>query len=1068
MFSVRPSCSPAAGDLGRKNDQRTDQAERGDNEHVVLQCEGDVREPRGSGVHQTLLLSNIRGLLGSGGNSKTGFLYDQATLHSSLAVAVTETWLKPDMKDSELLVNFPGYTLYRCDRLRRSCGGVCVFLRDDLSAECIGSFDNGVCELLVLKIHSLDTVLVVVYRPPDTRLAEFSPALTELNKLLSELPSPSPSLVLMGDLNFPTSVMQWPRVDGCLVPQVNGHRGEGTADGLQDRLQAQRFCDLMLSHHLAQQVDQPTRDMEILDLVCTSDHHLVSHISTESFPMFTDHRLVSVTVNYSLGVKPNKEECYLLDSGRRLRQLDFTKAPWPDIRRELKGLDWSPMSRLARTSPTLAHSWFLCQILPILERLVPIRKTGGGRNKLHRKRKLLWRKLGQTKKRMEKASSVQKIARLLQDRQDLELELKAMYCDLNQAAENKVIAEMKENSKVFFSYAKARQKTHAKVGPFLDPETGVLNIDPEHSVKCLSEQYSAVFTQPRPEWSIPCMEDFFRVDNTGPTGPILTEIDFSDSDIEFACSELSLSSAPGPDGVPPALLKICRKELKYPLYTLWRSSLNQGFIPPDLLLVLISPIHKGGSRADPAQYRPVALTSHITKVFERVVRRALVTHLEMQDLLPADQHGFREYRSTLTQLLSHWDQVLDHLEQGEAVDVIYTDFSKAFDKCETNVLLHTLRECGVKGRVGLWLAAFLDPNTRKQAVGVDGRISDLAQVISGVPQGTVLGPILFLIHIRGISSSLSPGTHSSSFADDTRIWRGVRTMEDCALLQSDLQSVYSWAETINMVFNSDKFEWVRYVVNPASDPSFQYLSPDLTGIEKKDNLRDLGVRLSSDLSFSLQIEKVVSTSSQMVGWGMRTFRGRGSYLLLTMFKSLVQPHLDYCSQLWWPSAQEQITKIEAVQKSLVSRIRDSRLLGLTYWEKLRSLRLYSQERRRERYIVIFIWKISQGLVSGYHLPFTPLSNRTGRKVVPAPVPNTAPTVVKNARASSLAVKGAQLFNLLPVHIRNSEHGDIPMFKNHLDLFLADIADEPTVPGLVRRAQSNSLLHQIPIYESSFF
>ena len=101
-------------------------------------------------------------------------------------------------------------------------------------------------------------------------------------------------------------------------------------------------------------------------------------------------------------------------------------------------------------------------------------------------------------------------------------------------------------------------------------------------------------------------------------------------------------------------------------------------------------MHKGGSRAHPAQYRPVALTSHIVKVFERVVRRALISHLELRNLLPEGQHGFRKHRSTLTQLMSHWDQVVDLLEEGKTVDVIYTDFAKAFDTCETNVLLHTL------------------------------------------------------------------------------------------------------------------------------------------------------------------------------------------------------------------------------------------------------------------------------------------------------------------------------------------------------------------------------------------
>ena len=152
---------------------------------------------------------------------------------------------------------------------------------------------------------------------------------------------------------------------------------------------------------------------------------------------------------------------------------------------------------------------------------------------------------------------------------------------------------------------------------------------------------------------------------------------------------------------------------------------------------------------------------------------------------------------------------------------------------------------------------------------------------------------------------------------------------------------------------------------------------------------------------------------------------------------------------------------------MVNRISETRLQNLSYWGKLRTLRLYSQERRRERYMCIFLWKISQGLVLGYTIPFTSRTSRTGRKAVPAQVMQSAPAAVRRARAGSLAVKGAQLFNLLPDQLRNSDHGDVPMFKNHLDIFLANIPDEPTVSGLVRRADTNSLLNQIPIYESSF-
>ena len=152
----------------------------------------------------------------------------------------------------------------------------------------------------------------------------------------------------------------------------------------------------------------------------------------------------------------------------------------------------------------------------------------------------------------------------------------------------------------------------------------------------------------------------------------------------------------------------------------------------------------------------------------------------------------------------------------------------------------------------------------------------------------MLGPIPFFVYIRGISSNLSPGTFSSSFADDTRIVRGVKTTEDCGQLQSDLQTIYEWAEEVNMQFNSTKFEWVRYTVDESA-PAFQYSAPDSSDIEQKDSLRDLGVVLSSNLSFSLQIEKVVRSASQMVGWGFRTFRGRNSFLLITLLKSLVPP-----------------------------------------------------------------------------------------------------------------------------------------------------------------------------------
>ena len=182
--------------------------------------------------------------------------------------------------------------------------------------------------------------------------------------------------------------------------------------------------------------------------------------------------------------------------------------------------------------------------------------------------------------------------------------------------------------------------------------------------------------------------------------------------------------------------------------------------------------------------------------------------------------------------------------------------------------------------------------------------------------------------------------------------------------------------------------------------------------------------------------------------------------MLVIMRSLIQPRLDYCSELWSPRDQAAINRIEKVQKDFLNQIRDPSLNGLNYWEKLAKLGVSSQERRRERQQIIFIWKVSQDLVSGYSLNWS-LSERRGRMVIPSHVELRAPAKIRNARERSLAVHGARLFNLLPIHLRNEDCGDIELFKNHLDLFLSDIPDEPTSQGLARRASSNSLIDQIP-------
>ena len=474
------------------------------------------------------------------------------------------------------------------------------------------------------------------------------------------------------------------------------------------------------------------------------------------------------------------------------------------------------------------------------------------------------------------------------------------------------------------------------------------------------------------------------------------------------------------------------------------------------------PIHKGGSKGEAKNYRPVALTSHIVKIFEKVLRKHIVAHLEENGLLNPGQHGFRAGRSCLSQLLEHFERVTQTLEDGDNVDVIYLDFSKAFDKVDFLVTLRKIKQLGITGKVGKWIYSFLTGRT--QTVIVNGMKSEDSVVRSGVPQGSVLGPLLFLILLGDIDKSVA-SAFVSSFADDTRVGHRIKTTEDVQALQEDLNTIYQWSSNNNMKFNSDKFECIRYGKKKELHETTGYLSDTNTPITPKEAINDLGVLLSSNCLFKNQIDDVVKNANKLCAWVLRTFKTRAPKLMILLWKSLVLSKLDYCSQLWSPTAKGDIQKLEMVQRSFIRKIDDVR--NLDYWTQLEKLHLYSLERRRERYMVIYIWRILEkqvpDLTSG-KIYSVNIGGRLGRKCSSPSIKNNAPTEIKNIRYACLSVKGPRLFNILPQELRNLTNISVKAFKKELDRYLARVPDEPLIPGYtaMRRANSNSLLDMIPI------
>ena len=193
--------------------------------------------------------------------------------------------------------------------------------------------------------------------------------------------------------------------------------------------------------------------------------------------------------------------------------------------------------------------------------------------------------------------------------------------------------------------------------------------------------------------------------------------------------------------------------------------------------------------------------------------------------------------------MEYYKSILQVIEEGRKVANIHLNFSKAFDKVDHGVLHHKLRDLGIHGKMGNWLHAFL--HNRQQSVVVEGHKSDPSTVISGVPQGTVLGPILFLVLILDISHGTDAATRVTSFADDTRASRPIHSQTDIDVLQQDIDTIYSWADRVSMEFNGDKFECIKIEENENIKDDYLHTVPKCCGsINDVNSLRDLGVIIS--------------------------------------------------------------------------------------------------------------------------------------------------------------------------------------------------------------------------------
>ena len=488
---------------------------------------------------------------------------------------------------------------------------------------------------------------------------------------------------------------------------------------------------------------------------------------------------------------------------------------------------------------------------------------------------------------------------------------------------------------------------------------------------------------------------------------------------------------------------------------------NTCQIPDAYKTQTVIPIYKKRDKTNPENFRPVVITPHPIKILERILRREISDYLEKNNLLNENQHGFRRHRSCSTQLISHTHNVFKNLIDGNEVDFIYLDYSKAFDKVDHNVLLKKLTLLSISENYIKWLECFL--KGRIQFVVVGNQLSFPTIVQSGVPQGSVLAPVLYTTYINDLTNEIK-SCEVLTFADDTKLISKINSVKDTISLQKSLSTAFSWSKENNMLLNDSKFDMMSFKPTqnnksqnifkslPFSEQFFQYKLSNDNILEPSFCVKDLGIFIDSDLSWNTHIFKICKKSRQISGWILNTFDTRESLPMITLFNTMVRPILEYCCELWCPHKTKDIVEIEKLQRSFTYKI-----LGMkqyNYWERLEKLKLMSLQRRREKLTIIYIWKIKNKIFpNSIDLQFRYHARFQSYLAILPPLPRTNKSL-QTKYEESFVVRGAKLWNSLPPKLTHIEV--LRQFKTLLNKYIEGLPDQPPLPGY-SCANSNSLI-----------
>ena len=842
-------------------------------------------------------------------------------LNSPVFVGICETHAYAEIPD-ELICPI-GYSIIRKDR-NKFGGGVTLLIRNDVTFSkvitCVDYKDVEVC-CVDLTFNNNNFRIIVYYRPPYyTPAAEqyFDLSLRCLSSLMHNARS---QIILMGDFN---------------LPNVDWVHYSAPANFFYDK-----FIRFVNECGLLQFVLEPTRRENILDLVMTNVPNLISDLQVQCPFSTSDHNVISFTLNITCDnsdVLDNQSIDYLYH--------DFSSADYEAMELYLSNVNWSLEFTFVFS---VEDYWqiFAHHLNTAIESYVPVRKKPehiNSKKKSYPKRirKMLsrkahyWRRWRLTKKIEHKLAYKAYSVKCVKA-------IQAHYRDLETAL------VQSDNLGKFYRYVNGKISGRKSIPPIKD-DTGNLVTNKVAQANIFNRYFASVFTcddgnKPHFSSRVDCNSKCY-------------DVNFTPLKVKRVLKALKSKNSYGPDGFPNLLVKMLADVICEPLAFIFQASFRSHILPAYWLHAFVTPVFKKGLTSDPGNYRPISLTCVCCRVMERIINLELLNYLSQHGLISKYQHGFLRKHSTCSNLLESVHDWSVALNNKYTTDIVYVDFQKAFDSVSHQKLITKLEGYGICGDLLEWLKAFL--SNRTQVVNISGHVSENVYITSGVPQGSVLGPTLFLLFINDIDDILfGTSVRMKLYADDVKLYSSF-TQTSCDL-QAVCDRLQTWAEKWQLQTSYDKCS-VQRITNRVSiadcNPSYKIGSHVLCW---SDETRDLGVIIDKKLNFNSHVSAIAHKAHVRASLILRTFVTRDPTVLTKAFITYVRPLLEYCTPVWSPHTITNIIKIESCQRWFTKRING--LFGMQYSERLACLGLESLEVRRLKCDLVMCYKVAHNQIT---------------------------------------------------------------------------------------------------------